>query len=455
MPSLRFRRLRIWPRQSIASSVSTGALVLALLGLLAPTLAAQQPEPYVKVSVTPDRPGWVYRPGEPVRFQVAVLSSGHPISRASVRFEVGPEMVKPRASGPLALQNGRTVLDGGTMTEPGFLRATVIAEVDGKEYRGLGTAGFAPEAIQPATSSPEDFAEFWQNAIVRARNVPLNPVMTLLPEQSTADVSVYHVSFQNERAGSRIYGILSAPTRPGRYPALLSVPGAGVRPYSGNVALAREGYLHLSIGIHGVPVNLAPGVYTDLGAGALAGYWAFNLDDRERYYYRRVILGAVRAGDFLHALPQFDGQNYAVYGGSQGGALAIITAALDPRVRALAAAFPALSDHEGYLKGRAGGWPHLFSEANRAANATPEKIRTARYYDVVNFARLLRVPGFYTWGFNDVVCPPTSMYAAFNVIQAPKELFVVPDIGHTPYPEQWERLHAWLRRAVSPGPGTP
>jgi cephalosporin-C deacetylase-like acetyl esterase len=81
----------------------------------------------------------------------------------------------------------------------------------------------------------------------------------------------------------------------------------------------------------------------------------FNLDDRNRFYYKRVYLGCVRANDFIFSLPQFDGVNLAVTGGSQGGALSIITAGLDPRVKHLAAYYPALSDVTGYLKGRAGG----------------------------------------------------------------------------------------------------
>ena len=109
--------------------------------------------------------------------------------------------------------------------------------------------------------------------------------------------------------------------------------------------------------------------------------------------------------------------------------VSLLTGFFYPRVKFLAALYPALSDVTGYLKGRAGGWPHLFDKNNIAFNNTKEKINTAGYYDVVNFARQLKVPGIYTMGFNDETCPPTSMYAAYNVITAPKELFVVPETG--------------------------
>ncbi|MGV3586304.1 MAG: acetylxylan esterase, partial [Adhaeribacter sp.] len=101
-------------------------------------------------------------------------------------------------------------------------------------------------------------------------------------------------------------------------------------------------------------------------------------------------------------------------------------------------------DMTGYLNGRAGGWPHLFAENNNRVHETPDKINTVGYYDVVNFARFVKVPGFYSWGYNDETCPPTSYYSAYNVTKAPKDLFVVPETGHWTYPEQYEKADAWL-----------
>ena len=86
-----------------------------------------------------------------------------------------------------------------------------------------------------------------------------------------------------------------------------------------------------------------------------------------------------------------------------------------------------------------------------AFNNKPEKIKTAAYYDVVNFARMVKVPGRYSWGFNDEVCPPTSMYAAYNVISAPKTLSLRLDTGHWTYPEQTDEMTAWLLEQMKKG----
>src|SRR5690606_2896568 len=132
------------------------------------------------------------------------------------------------------------------------------------------------------------------------------------------DVSIRTLGSDDRlRPPPRIYGVLCEPKQPGRYPALLRVPGAGVRPYQGLRDLAANGVITLEIGIHGIPTNLDPAVYDQLRVGALDGYWTFNIHDRERYTYRRVILGALRANDFLTSLPNWDGRHLAVGGESQ------------------------------------------------------------------------------------------------------------------------------------------
>ncbi len=406
--------------------------------------SAQPPEKIVKVVVAPDHSDWTYTIGEKVKFNVSVYQFGNLVKNAKIRYEIGPEKQEPTKKESLTLINGTQTLDGGTMNIAGFLRCTAVAEVDGKEYRSLGTAGFSPTTIQPTVNNPIDFDTFWNGAKADLAIIPIDAKMTLIPERCTEKVNVYHLNIQNFRSGARLYGILCMPKKEGKYPALLHVPGAGVRPYSGDIANAEKGIITLQIGIHGIPVNMDPIVYADLGNGVLNGYPNYNLDDKNRFFYKRVYLGCLRANDFLVSLPQFDGKNLAVTGGSQGGALSIVTAALDSRVKWLGAFYPALSDMTGYLNGRAGGWPHYFDKNNKEVNNKKEKIETVAYYDVVNFARRLKVPGMYSWGYNDETCPPTSMFASYNTINAPKELYLALETGHWTFPEQNEKMTNWL-----------
>ncbi|MDR1667079.1 MAG: acetylxylan esterase [Bacteroidales bacterium] len=406
-------------------------------------LTAQSAEKLVKVNIAPDHADWVYRVGEKVKFEVSVTKNDVLLRNVEITFELGPEMLPPVKKGKQVLKDGTLTIDGGTMKDAGFLRCRVFAKYDGKTYDGLATAAFAPETIQPSTTQPTDFIAFWEKGKTDLAAIPMDARVTLLPDRCTEKTNVYHVNLQNI-GHSRLYGILCVPKAPGKYPAVLTVPGAGVRPYYGNVANADKGAVTLDIGIHGIPVILDASVYDALRTGALSGYMFYHLDDKDRYYYRRVYLGCIRAVDFIFSLPEFDGVNIVVSGGSQGGALSIVTAALDSRIKGLVAFYPALCDLTGYLNGRAGGWPHLFNENNRRVKETPEKAETSRYYDVVNFARQLKVPGFYSFGYNDATCPPTSMYSAYNVISAPKTLFLAEETGHWTYPEQWEKATEWM-----------
>ena len=170
-----------------------------------------------------------------------------------------------------------------------------------------------------------------------------------------------------------------------------------------------------------------------------------GLDNRDHYYMKRVYLACIRSIDLLTSLPEWDGKNVIVQGGSQGGALALITAGLDKRATACVANHPALSDMAGYKAGRAGGYPHFFRTEGMD---TPDKLRTMAYYDVVNFARRIQVPVRMTWGYNDDVCPPTTSYAVYNVLSCPKEALI------TPVNEHWtsddtERSHwEWIKKQL-------
>jgi cephalosporin-C deacetylase-like acetyl esterase len=407
-------------------------------------VSAQPIEKLVKIVVTPDHANWVYKLGEKANFQVAVMKNSELLQNIKIRYEFGPEMITPTKRDSIVLKDGQFKIDGGTMKEPGFLRCKVSAVVDGVRYENLATAAYSPEQIKPTTELPADFVQFWDNAKTEAAKIPMDAKLTLLPDRCTERVNVYHANIQNYKTGMRLYGILCVPKKAGKYPAVLKVPGAGVRGYTGDVAMAEKGVISLEIGIHGIPVTMDPSVYVDMSRSVLDGYMFYNLDDRDRYYYKRVYLGCVRAIDFLYSLPEFDGINLGVTGGSQGGALSIVTAGLDSRVKYLAAFYPALCDVTGYLYGRAGGWPHMFNDANKAFNAKKDKIETSKYYDVVNFARQVKATGYYSWGYNDVTCPPTSMFSAYNVIQAPKSLFIYEETGHWNYPEQTEKLRNWL-----------
>lgn len=404
----------------------------------------------VKVIITPDHQDWLYKKGEKMICTIQVKNGDRNVEKVKIYYETGPEKMTATHAATVILERGETKLDCGSLETPGFLRCKVVAEVNGKKHTGAATGGYAPMEITPTAKLPADFLNFWGAARAEAIKLPLDARMTLEPLKSTPEVNVYHISFQNYKAGSRMFGMLCVPAKPGKYPAVLKVPGAGVRAYKGAMDLAKHGIITLEMGIHGIPVNMADSVYNYLYSGALNGYPSFNLDDKTNYYYKRVYLGCVRAIDFLYTLEQFDGNRLALLGGSQGGALSIVTAALDKRVKYLVSLYPAISDVTGYLYGRAGGWPHMFYKST-PEQVDKKKLETMGYYDVVNFARQLTIPGFYTWGYNDETCPPTSTFSVYNSITAPKEFLAAPEMGHTAKAMQWGSINSWLIKKLDAG----
>lgn len=112
--------------------------------------------------------------------------------------------------------------------------------------------------------------------------------------------------------GRTFYGILSIPKKEGKYPALLRVPGAGVRPYAGDTYTAPGKVITLEVGIHGIPVTMQQSVYDALAGGALSNYWTFGRDSRDASYYNRVVVGALRAVDLSVRCRSTTGRRWAL-----------------------------------------------------------------------------------------------------------------------------------------------
>lgn len=229
-----------------------------------------------------------------------------------------------------------------------------------------------------------------------------------------------------------MYGYLTRPKAKGKYPVVLCPPGAGVKTLKEPMRhrfYAEQGFIRLEMEIHGLNPELSPETFKDLSA-SFGDYLLKGLDDRDNYYMKKVYLACVRAIDYLTSLDEWDGKNVIVQGGSQGGALALITAGLDSRVTLCVANHPALSDMAGYKAGRADGYPHLFTKLNNYHTDTQEKLQTMAYYDVVNFARQINIPVYLTWGYNDNTCPPTTSYIVYNTLTCPKEALITPINEH-------------------------
>ena len=425
-------------------------LVLCLLTMMVGSACFSENYPYRSDYLwltVPDHADWLYKTGETAKVEVTFCKYGMP-QDVEVSYELGPDMLPAVSKGKMMLKNGRAVISMGTLKQPGFLDLRLKATVDGNKYEHHVKVGFSPERLKPYTKNPADFDAFWKASIDEARKTALAVESRKVDQYTTNEFDCYLLKIRTDRRHS-IYGYLTKPKKAGKYPVVLCPPGAGIKTIKEpmrNTFYAKNGFIRLEMEIHGLNPEMTDEQFKEISNAFSGenGYLENGLDNRDNYYMKHVYVACVRAIDYLCSLPDWDGRNVFVQGGSQGGALSLVTAGLDARVTACVANHPALSDMAGYAeKGRTGGYPHFHRENQML---TPEKILTLQYYDVVNFARRIQCPVYLTWGYNDNVCPPTTSYIVWNLITAPKESLITPINEHWTTPDTNYGQMLWLKK---------
>lgn len=399
----------------------------------------------------PDHPDWIYRTGEKAKIKISLFKYGIPQDGITVSYETGSELMPSDKTGSIVLKNGKAEINIGTLDKPGFRDCIFSVMINGRKYSHHVKVGFSPDKIKPYTEMPDGFMDFWKNNIKEASEFPLKYTKEKAEEYCTEKIDCYLIKLQLNNRGQAVYGYLFYPknAKPESCPVVLSPPGAGIKTIKEPLRhkyYAEEGFIRLEFEIHGLNPTMSEEQFKEISNafnGKENGYLTNGLDNKDNYYMKRVYLSCLRCIDLLTSLPEWDGKNVIVQGGSQGGALAMITAGLDKRVTACVVNHPALSDMAGYMAGRAGGYPHFFRTRGMD---TKEKLETMSYYDVVNFARLIKADTFMTWGFNDNTCPPTTSYAVYNTLECSKEALITPINEHWTS-EETERGHLeWIKK---------
>lgn len=389
---------------------------------------------YLWVTV-PDHADWLYKTGEKAVIDVELYKYGMPLD-GMLEYAVADDMLEADAKGSVEMKRGRARINIGTRRTPGFRDVQLSLAYGGKTYRHHVKVGFSPEMIKPYTAEPEDFTTFWSDNIAQMRKKPLKYTKERSEEYSTDKTDCYLLKIETDGTGHSMYGYLFVPkgARHGSCPVVMCPPGAGIKTIKEPLRhkyYAENGFVRLEIEIHGLDPRLPQQAFDEMSRAfnrRNGGYLADGIDSRDRYYMKHVYMGLVRCIDLLTSLPEWDGRNVAVQGGSQGGALALVTAGLDSRVTQCVVNHPALSDMAAYMEsGRTGGYPHF----NRTPGLLDRRTAaTLAYYDVVNFARHVTAPVYMTWGYNDNVCPPTTSYAVWNTLTCPKESLITPVNEH-------------------------
>lgn len=404
----------------------------------------------VTVDVSADREDALYEAGEEVTFTITAKDGAKTLDWGDIHWVLSRGGYETLSQGDGTLSGGKGLQVKGTLEGPGFLLLTAtFTGSDGKKISAYGGAGFSPLEIEPSMDAPADFDEFWEAQKAALAKIPMD--VTRVKQKMTGPdddkgLEVYDVKVQCEKDGPPVSGYFAKPEKaaPKSLPAVLFVHGAGVRSSSLGNALtgARHGFLSMDINAHGSENGKPTEFYEELKTGALKNYTHRGRESRDEIYFRGMFIRMIRAIDFLTSQPEWDGQVMAVVGHSQGGLQALVAGGLDERVTFIASGVPAGCDHTGMKANRISGWPKIVPIVD--GKPDPKVLEASRYIDAVNFARRCEADAILSVGFIDRTCPPTSVYAAYNVLKGKKEMLNEPKMGHArPKPVErafWDAL---------------
>jgi cephalosporin-C deacetylase len=286
-----------------------------------------------------------------------------------------------------------------------------------------------------AQIDPHDFDDFWMQTLKESRAFDLG--LTLIPvETGLSTIDTYDVTFAGFR-GQPIKAWLRVPMET-RSPLPTVVQFVGYGGGRGHVLedllWASAGFAHLQMDTRGQGSVQGGGGQTPdpEGSGPQSpGFMTRGIDSRETYYYRHVFVDAVRTVDAALSLDVVDSSRIAVMGGSQGGGIALAVAGLVPEVAALISFVPFLCDFPRATV-ITDWFPYKEIGTYLAIHrgATKRVHETLAYFDGVNFAKRATAPAWFSAALMDLICPPSTVFGAFNNYAGKKEITVWPYNGH-------------------------
>ena len=378
------------------------------------------------VEARTDRPDARYAVGDTVVFTIDCRAAGQPVPEATLSYSLRENGLSEVASGSVAIADGRGRIEHA-WTAPGFLLLTVM-QPDGKKPVLVGAA-CEPDKLRPSMPRPDDFDAFWDGMKAKVDAIAAEPVLTPVPEHTDDAIETYALTLENVN-GTHVRCYFSKPRGDGPFPAYMELHGAGTYFIKPDLvaAFARRGVMAVDMCPHDVELGLPEATYHEWWKTKLKGYQRRGSDSRERSYFLQMFCGNYRTARFITSRTEWDKAHFVVHGSSQGGGQCLATAYLCPQVTAIAANIAALCDHTGPVVGRAAGWPKWITYTDGEPDAG--QLAAARYFDGVNFAQGIEAKGLMSMGFIDEVCPPGSVYTAFNAYKGPKQVVEKPLVAH-------------------------
>ena len=295
---------------------------------------------------------------------------------------------------------------------------------------------------------PTDFDEYWKRALQELDATDPSP--ELIPYASPARFAdCFDLWFTGVR-GARIHAKYVRPTTPGPHPAVLKFHG-----YSGNSGdwFNKLPWAAQGIAVAAMDVRGQGGLSEDVGGikgTTLRGQIVRGLSDHpDKMTFRQIFLDTAQLARVVGSFPEVDPTRLGAMGGSQGGGLTLACAALEPSLARAAPVFPFLCDYQrvwemDLAENAYAELKEYFRRFDPRHEREQEIFTQLGYIDVQHLADRIRARVLMTTSLMDMVCPPSTQFAAYNKITSAKEMVLYPDFGHEDLPGEDDRSFAFL-----------
>jgi cephalosporin-C deacetylase len=299
------------------------------------------------------------------------------------------------------------------------------------------------KTYQGINPCPTDFNDFWDKSLMEMRSI--DPQVELIPaEFQVPGVECMHLYFTGVD-GARIHAKFLRPKHiSSPCPAILFFHGYACDSgdWADKLAYVAQGTIVAAMDCRG-----QGGISEDRGGvhgNTLHGHIIRGLEDAlfghpEKLLYRQIFLDTAQLAKIIMEMPEVDAARVNATGWSQGGALTVACAALEPRISRAAPVYPFLSDYkrvwnmdyakDAYLELKE--YFRRFDPQHKREDAIFEQLG---YIDIQHLASRMRSEVLWGIGLMDNICPPSSQFAAYNKIISPKAMAIFPDFAHEGLP---------------------
>ena len=296
------------------------------------------------------------------------------------------------------------------------------------------------ETYAGTNPKPADFDEYWLRALRELDSIDPKPELKRTEEIRPANSEAFDLTYTSV-GGARIYAKYVRPKNPtGQHPAILEFHG-----YAGNSGdwIDKLRYSGEGVAVAAMDCRGQAGRSQDPGGtsgNTLQGHIIRGLaDGPEKLLFRSIFLDTVQLARVVSSFDEVDATRLATNGGSQGGALSIACAALEPRIARCVSVYPFLSDYQrvwemDLAKDAYTELKHYFRAFDPLAKNRAKIFETLGYIDVHHLAPRINAEVIMALTLQDPICPPSTQYAVYNNIRSKKTPFVYQDFSHEGIP---------------------